>query len=82
MAAVKTDVIGLKKIMVEKRLDKVNALCEEAGINRGTLYNILAQKTQPSSAVIQKLIFALDIPPSRAGEIFFGQNYLTSSVNT
>lgn len=66
-----TDTVALKKIMVERELDRINALSEASGVSRTTLGNILSAKAQPSAEVMNKLIDALKIPPAKAGEIFF-----------
>lgn len=73
-----TDVVALKKIMVEKRLDKICDLSRVAGVSRVTLGNILSGKTQPSAEVMNKLIVALNIAPEQAGQIFFKDNLLTA----
>ena len=74
MAKRKTDTIELKKIMVEKRLDTIQALSEASGISRNTLGPIINGNKNPTSEVIYKLISTLEIPPTKAGEIFFGTN--------
>ena len=70
----KTDTIMLKKILVEHKLDKINELSKATGINRTTLGAILSGKSQPSAEIMYKLIKALEIAPSEAGEIFFNPN--------
>lgn len=69
-----TDVIALKKIMVEQDLEKISKLSQIAGISRSTLGNILSGKTQPSADVMHKLVATLKIPPEKAGEIFFNHD--------
>lgn len=66
-----TDIVALKKIMVEKELDKISELARISGVNRTTLGNVLRGKAQPSAEVMNKLIDTLAIPPNKAGEIFF-----------
>lgn len=68
-----TDIIALKKIAVDRRLDKISDLSKASGVNRNTLSMILSGKSQPSSDVMYKLITALQIPPEEAGHIFFSQ---------
>ena len=67
----KTDYIEIKKIMAEKEIKTIKELAENTGINRNTLSNILNGKVQPSSDVMEKLVFSLEIPPEKAGRIFF-----------
>lgn len=68
------DVIELKKIMVTKGLDKIIDLAGASNVDRNTLSKILSGKMKPSTTVIEKLMYALDIPPEKTGEIFFKQN--------
>lgn len=75
MASVyKTDVIEIKKIMVEKGFDTIKSLSSKAGIDRNTLGKILSGEVQPSSEVMDKLVFTLKIPPNKAGMIFFNNS--------
>lgn len=67
----KTDYIEIKKIMAEKEIKTIKELAEKTGINRNTLSNILNGKVQPSSDVMEKLVLSLEIPPEKAGRIFF-----------
>lgn len=69
-----TDIIALKKIAVDRRLDKISDLSKASGVNRNTLSMILSGKSQPSSDVMYKLITALQIPPEEAGHIFFSRD--------
>lgn len=68
------DIIALKKIMVEKNLDKISALSKEAKINRNTLGSILNGKSMPTANIMYKLVETLDINPETAGSIFFNKN--------
>lgn len=70
----KTDVIELKKIMVEKKLDKIVDLSEKSGIARNTLAKVINGDIQPSSNVMDKLVDTLEIAPEKAGIIFFNPN--------
>lgn len=70
----KVDVIELKKIMVEQKLDKIVDLSKVSSVDRNTLSKILNDEIKPSTTVIEKLMSALNIPPERAGRIFFKQN--------
>lgn len=67
----KVDVIELKKIMVEQKLDKIVDLSKVSSVDRNTLSKILNDEIKPSTTVIEKLMSALNIPPERAGRIFF-----------
>ncbi|MFR2896205.1 helix-turn-helix domain-containing protein [Hungatella sp.] len=71
----KTDYIEIKKIMAEKEIKTIKELAEKTGINRNTLSNILNGKVQPSSDVMEKLVFSLEIPPEKAGRIFLALSY-------
>lgn len=74
----KTDYIEIKKIMAEKEIKTIKELAEKTGINRNTLSNVLSGKIQPSSDVMEKLVFFLEIPPETAGRIFFNINLRTA----
>lgn len=67
----KTDYIEIKKIMAEKEIKTIKELAEITGVSRNTLSSVLSGKIQPSSDVMEKLVFSLDIPPEKAGRIFF-----------
>lgn len=67
----KTDTIELKKLMVEKGLDKIVDLSSVSGIDRNTLARVVGGEMQPSSLVMDRLVAALDIEPEKAGKIFF-----------
>mgnify|MGYP000565248500 CR=1 FL=1 len=71
MRRYKTDVIELRKIMAEKNIKTIVELSEKSGINRNTLGKILDGSIQPSSEVMDRLVFTLDIEPANAGKIFF-----------
>lgn len=70
----KTDVIELKKAMVEAGLDKLIELSEASNIDRNTLSKVVNGEIQPSSNVMDKLVFSLNLSPERAGNIFFNPN--------
>lgn len=70
----KTDVIELKKAMVEAGLDKLIDLSEASGVDRNTLSRVINGDIQPSSGVMDRLVIALKLPPERAGNIFFNLN--------
>lgn len=74
----KTDYIEIKKIMAEKEIKTIKELAEKTGINRNTLSNVLSGKIQPSSDVMEKLVFFLEISPETAGRIFFSINLRTA----
>lgn len=67
----RTNIIELKKIMVEQGLDRTSDLSDASGISRNILSKILSGKARPSTIIIEKLIFTLCIPMERVGEIFF-----------
>jgi transcriptional regulator with XRE-family HTH domain len=70
----KTNVIEIKKIMIEKGIDTITELSSKSGINRNTLSSVLSGDTQPSSEVMDKLVSTLEIDPKVAGSIFFSLN--------
>jgi len=70
----KTDVISLKKQMIEKKISKITELSEASGVDRNTLSKVLNEEIQPSSNVMYKLVKALELTPEKAGKIFFGKN--------
>lgn len=65
------DVVELKKIMVEKGLDKIIDLSNASTVDRNTLSKVLSGEVKPSTSVIEKLMSTLEIPPENAGHIFF-----------
>ena len=71
---ISTDIIALKKIMVEKRLEKITDLSNATGISRNTLSGVLRGRIQPSADVMMRLAATLEITASQAGEIFFNDN--------
>lgn len=77
---IKTNVIELKKVLVERGLDKITDLSKASTLDRNTISAILRGKTQPSAYAMAKLVETLHLEPSRAGEIFFSQE-LTSDVS-
>lgn len=70
----KVDVMELKKIMVEQKLDKIVDLADASTVDRNTLSKVISGDIKPSTTVIEKLMSALHIEPERAGAIFFSQN--------
>lgn len=69
-----TNVLKLRKIMLDKGCNTIGELSAITNINRNTLGQVLNGATQPSSYVMNQLVLALDIPPRKAGEIFFNSN--------
>lgn len=67
----KTDTVAIKKRMVEKNIKTIKELSECTGVNRNTLSKVLSGESQPSSEVMEKLVFSLDFTPQEAGPIFF-----------
>lgn len=67
----KTNVIELKKLMVEHGLEKTTDLAEASGVDRNTLSKVLSGEIQPSSMVMDKLAYTLKMEPEIAGKIFF-----------
>lgn len=70
----RVDIIELKKIMVEQGLEKIIDLSAASNVDRNTISKIMNEEIKPSTAVIEKLMIALKIPPEKAGIIFFKPN--------
>lgn len=70
----KTDIIALKKLMIENHIEKITQLSGITNINRNTLGQILNGNVQPSAEVMYRLINCLNMSPKQAGEIFFSSN--------
>ena len=70
----RVDVVTLKKIMVEKGLDKIVDLSAASKVDRNTLSKVLNGEIKPSTTVIEKLMTSLCIPPEKVGTIFFNKN--------
>lgn len=71
----KVDVVELKKIMVEQKLDKIIDLSAASTVDRNTLSKVINGDIKPSTSVIEKLMSALHIPPEKAGAIFLAKTY-------
>lgn len=67
----KVNIVELKKIMVEQKLEKIIDLSAASTVDRNTLSKVINGEVKPSTTVIEKLMSALQIPPERAGAIFF-----------
>lgn len=66
-----TNVVELKKLMIERGFDTVCQLSQASGVNRNTLSLILSGSIQPSSGTMYKLATTLEMEPETAGKIFF-----------
>lgn len=71
MSIYKTDTVAIRKRMIEKNIKTITELSERTGVNRNTLSKVLSGESQPSSEVMEKLVFGLDFTPQEAGPIFF-----------
>lgn len=69
-----TDVIELRKAMIEKGYDTIGAFSKDCGIGRETLGRILKGKIQPTADAMYKIVDCLSINSERAGTIFFSTN--------
>lgn len=69
-----TDIITLKKIMLEKGINTIGELSEKTQISRNTLGKVLSGRLQPSSETMFRLVSVLNISPELAGVIFFSQH--------
>lgn len=66
-----TDIIALKKIMIDNQINTITELSDLTKINRNTLSKILKGKIQPSARDMYKIVEILQINPEQAGKIFF-----------
>ncbi len=69
-----TDCIALRTKMAMKGINTIKELSQKSGVGRDTLSRILNGKLKPSTKIIEKLIYTLEITPEEAGKIFFNQN--------
>lgn len=67
----KTDTIALKVLMAENQINTIIDFAERTGLSRETLGKVLKGQSQPSTDTMYKIVEALNLPPSKAGEIFF-----------
>lgn len=69
-----TDVVAIKKLMLDNNIKSISDLSEKTGVNRNTLGQLLNEEIQPSTYVMDKLICTLNIKQEEAGVIFFKDN--------
>lgn len=69
----KTDIVALKKILVEREINTITELSAISDVNYNTLNLIFNGKIQPSAYVMERLVKTLCISPENAGKIFFSQ---------
>lgn len=69
-----TDTTALRVKMLKKGYKTIVSLAESAGVDRNTLAKVLDGDTQPSTIVMKKLVYVLELEPEEAGEIFFAKN--------
>ena len=74
------DVSTLKRILIDKKLEKIGDFARESGVNRNTISAIF-NGYKPSSDTMYKIAEALDLTPEMAGKIFFNQTYVSSKLN-
>ena len=67
----RVDTIELKKVMIEKGIESFSDLAEKSGVGRDTISGVVRGLIRPSTAVMDKIIAALELEPSKAGAIFF-----------
>lgn len=65
------DAVELKKLMIEKGIETIGELAEKSGVGRDTISGVVNGKIRPSTAVMEKIMVALEMTPSDAGAIFF-----------
>lgn len=66
--------VELKKLMIEKGIETISELAEKSGVGRDTVSGVLSGKIRPSTAVMEKIMNALEMKPAEAGVIFFKPN--------
>lgn len=72
------DTMALKKIMIEKKVETIEALSKKSGVNRNTISEVLNAKIRPSTSVMDRMVIALEISPEVAGKIFFASDLRNS----
>ena len=65
------DVNEIRKIMIDENIETISSLAKKSHINRGTLSSVLKKERYPTAPVMYGLVSALNIPPEKAGKIFF-----------
>lgn len=68
------DVIELRKAMADAEIFTFLELSEKSGVDRNTVSKVVKGTIRPSTAVMEKIATALNLNPSKAGEIFFVPN--------
>lgn len=81
MKAFTTDVIALKKLMIDNNIKNIKELAERSHVDRNTLAKVLNGSAQPSTNVMQKLMICLNIEPVAAGPIFFSIDLHNTQVH-
>lgn len=71
-----TNCIALRTKMAMKGINTIKELSEKSGVGRDTLSRILNGKLKPSTKIIEKLIYTLEITPDEAGKIFLIKTYI------
>lgn len=66
--------VELKKLMIENGIETISELAERSGVGRSTIAGVVNGKIRPSTAVMEKIMAALDMKPVDAGVIFFVPN--------
>lgn len=66
--------VELKKLMIENGIETIGELAEKSGVGRDTISGVVNGKIRPSTAVMEKIMIALNMKPSDAGVIFFVPN--------
>ena len=67
----KVDTKQLQKAMMDADIKTIEQLSELTGVNRNTLSDIINGKIFPSSMVMSKLAYCLNLTSEDAGRIFF-----------
>jgi len=67
------DTAALRYYMELSGIRTILELSSKTNINRNTLSGVLKGEIYPSSDVMTRIVGALNIPPDRAGQIFFKQ---------
>lgn len=70
----KTDVVALRKLMIERGFTTNISLAQAAGTDRNTIGKVLNGTVRPSAELMDKLAMALQMDSATAGAIFFTQD--------
>lgn len=65
------DTVELKKLMIDHRMDSIEALAAKSSVNRNTIADTVNGRSYPSTMVMHKIALTLNMDSATAGRIFF-----------